>query len=716
MNIDLASPEILKLKLPSFRDDLEIYPGPTESDGSPTYNVFDPITAQFYKISWGEAKILEVYRPGMLMGDLLKVLAERTTLKVSPEQVVVFFEDAARNNLTLSFRSSESLWLQKEARKINPLKWLLYHYLYIRVPILSPDRFLTRTLPYIKKLFSPLAFKIFLATTLMGLFILLTQFDRYIHTFPYFFNLKGAFYYVLAIFSIKIIHEFSHAYTAKRFGIRVPTMGIAFIVLWPVLYTDVTDSWKLSKRSERLGISIAGITSELVLAGICTLGWALTDPGPLQSIFFIVSSTTWVTSILINLNPAMRWDGYYLLCDLWGIDNLQPRSFAITRWRIRKWLWGLNVPPPEEGFSTKREVGLIIYTFYTWIYRLILYTAVAIFVYTVFAKVLGIFLFLLEVGVFIVAPFVSEAKQLFKLRKSMTLNFRSITTCIILGILLLWFIVPLPHSQSFTAVTVPVNEQVVYVPDDGVIEEIYVKQNDLVTIGQPLILLASQRLESEIEQKLIEKKILEEQIRILGGLDRAKEKIPEKAAEWEAANNLLNSLIKKNAMNVLSAEVNGLVYYWDDNLHIYQSLPQNKIVGRIGDLNKIKVVCFVPEKDLKGIETGQRANFQLRVTGQVYPGTIANISPVKSSRLLYPQLASIHGGDLPVVDKGAQSASQTALIMVESYYQVDLDLDPTDVPLRIGQVGDLDYRGKWYSIFGDLMKQLFNVLIKESNF
>jgi putative peptide zinc metalloprotease protein len=715
MQIDLTSPEILNLKVPQFRDDIEVYPGPLEVDGSPSYNVFDPVTAQYYKISWTEATIMRLCRPGMSLGELLQAIDQKTTLQVMPEQIIVFFEDAARSNLTISFRSSESLWLQKQARKINPLKWALYHYLYIRLPLLSPDKFLERTLGRAKLLCSPFMLKIYVVITLLGFFILLNRFDEYIHTFSYFFNWEGAVFYVVTIMIVKVIHEFSHAYTAKNFGIRVPTMGVALIVMWPVLYTDVTDGWRLSKRSQRLAISAAGVASELVLAGICTLGWALTAPGRLQSMFFIVSSTTWITSLVINLNPAMRWDGYYLLCDLWGIDNLQSRAFAITRWRIRKWLWGIDVPPPEEGLSTRREAGLIIYTLYTWVYRLILYTAVAIFVYKVFAKALGIFLFFLEIGVFIVAPFISEAKHLYMLRKYMTFNRRSITTCIVLGLILGWFILPLPHARSFPAVSVPVNEQVVYVPAEGVVKDIFVKQGDQVTVGQPLLLVASIDLESNIKQKEVEKEIIEQQIRILGGLEKAQQKIPEKVAELEATQNLLNSLLQKQQLNILSSRIDGTVYYWDSKLAVSQSVSENVIVGRIGDLNQIKVVFFVPESDVSQISLGKNVKFQLRGTNQTYSGTVDSISPSKVTTLLYPQLASVHGGELPVVDKPGEGSNK-ALVMVESYYIVEMSLNQGNNPVRIGQVGQVLYRGKWFSIAGELISHMVSLFWREGNF
>ena len=126
----------------------------------------------------------------------------------------------------------------------------------------------------------------------------------------------------------------------------------------------------------------------------------------------------------------------------WGIDNLQPRAFAMARWKLREWLLGVYIPPPEERVSHKRMVSMIIYSVYTWIYRIFLYTAIAIFIYFKFTKALGIFLFLVEIGIFFVWPIVWEIKDLNRLKPHLHANIRMFFTCLALSILILWLIVP----------------------------------------------------------------------------------------------------------------------------------------------------------------------------------------------------------------------------------------------------------------------------------
>ena len=126
-----------------------------------------------------------------------------------------------------------------KARKIKVLTWLLHHYLYFRVPLIRPDAFLAATLPLVRFLGSRAALALYALLFGLGLVLLLENRTRRPTCTPlgYFSStLAGLAHYGLAITLIKAVHEFAHAYTAKHFGVRVPVMGLAFIVMWPVAY------------------------------------------------------------------------------------------------------------------------------------------------------------------------------------------------------------------------------------------------------------------------------------------------------------------------------------------------------------------------------------------------------------------------------------------------------------------------------------------------
>ena len=107
--------------------------------------------------------------------------------------------------------------------------------------------------------------------------------------------------------------NWGHGYIAKYFGCRVSAIGIAFLVFFPFLYTDTTDAWRLRNHRERLIINFAGILTELHLALIATFLWAILPDGGLKSVTFFIATTSWISSLAINVSPFMRFDGYYVL-------------------------------------------------------------------------------------------------------------------------------------------------------------------------------------------------------------------------------------------------------------------------------------------------------------------------------------------------------------------------------------------------------------------
>lgn len=695
--------------LPLLRKDIQIVHVGESEDGSPLYNVYDPLRARYFQISWAEALIFKLMRPHMKVAELIELIKERSTLVVTEEELKAFMQDAARQNLLEVTYESEDLNKLTEKKKLNPLMWLLFHYLYMRIPLLDPDEFLGKTLKYVRPFLSIPALIIYLVITISGLALLLNRFDEFLHTFTYFFNFQGIIIYSLAIAATKIIHEFSHAYVAKKFGVRVTNMGVAFLVLWPVLYTDVTDAWKLTKRYQRFTISAAGIIAELVLAGLATWGWAFSSPGILQSIFFLLASVSWVSSLLINLNPAMRFDGYYLLCDLWGIDNLQNRAFAITRWQLRKTLLGLDIPPPEE-VSKKRKTGMIIYAIATWIYRLSVYLGVAVFVYFYFTKLLGTFLFLFEIIVFIIWPIITEIQDVLFMKKLLKMNWRIRLLLITIGIALFLFIVPLPHTNYFSAILVPSKNQILYVPYDSVIEKIYVKRQDPVKIGQTLIKLSSESLQADIDSLEFQEDILQRELLTLGLTEEGRPQIKQKQAELKTLHSKLASLKNYKSHLTLKAHFTGIVYEWDDNLTVGQAIAKQKVIGKVAAQGPLNAAGYIPEGQIDEISIGKTVAFILPNPHTQISGKIITINPLRNAQLEFPQLASINQGPLPVVKE-----TNDKLKLVESYYLANVDLDQTDQELFIGQVGTIEAEGPWRSKFMDMMRFLVRLFYRESS-
>ncbi len=696
------------LPLPEFRKDLRLFHGPQDKSGYPTYSLYDPIKAKYYQLNWLEFHIFKNWRKGITAENLIQEVKATSTVVLEIDEVEEFFEMAFRLGLLNLPKPSEQLLREKESKKEGLFKWLLFNYLYLRIPLLHPDNFLSKTLPFVMPLVSKQALITYAAITCVGLLLILTMFDEYLYTFTYFFNFEGFVAYTCAVSAVKVIHEFSHAYTAKYYKVHVPTMGIALIVLWPVLYTDVTDAWKLSKRKQRLAISLAGVISELIIAGLATLGWALTSPGILHSIFFILSSASWITSLFVNLNPAMRFDGYYILTDLWGIDNLRARAFAVGRWKMHEWLFKFNRPCPEEHLDPGTIRGMWIYSYFTWIYLFILYTAIALFVYTAFTKALGVLLFAVEIAVFFIWPVYWEVQELYRLRSYFTVNLRSAVTALVMLAFALWFFLPWPHVEQFNAVTAPEKLQVLYAPMEAKIETIFATLHQSTSKGQKILQLSNAKLDTEIAKTSQDLEILQRQIEILSLEADTLNQLAPLQAQLNVSLEKMQELQGKKKRLTLAALINGSLYYWDEKLKVGDSVEKNQVFGKIANLAKMDVITLVPEQFSRNLAIGKQASFRPAGAFTTYSATIKEISPFATTEVNYPILSATYKGPLAVVQEGNEKHFK------ESYFEVRLELSGNS-NLAFGQTGYTEIQSEPYSLFMWLLKYLYTSLLRESS-
>jgi len=372
--------------LPALRQNLQLLPGSPDEDGAPRWLLFDVVRNRYYTISRITLDMIRHWVAGIDLEAYLDRLA-RQHIDVAREEVLALLDFLLANNLieTRSAQGSEYIHRQHLASKPGPWQWMLHNYLFFRIPLFRPDAWLTRWAPRLDWLFGVQALWLMLALGLTGGLMVLRDWDRFQSTFMHFFSLEGVLWYGLALAAVKSIHELGHAIEAKRQGCRVASIGLAFLVMMPVLYTDTTDAWRLTSRRARLRIAIAGVRMELYIAMLATFLWNLLPDGPWRSVAFFLATTSWIASLLVNTSPFMRFDGYYVLSDLLGVENLQQRAFALGRWQLRRLLFGLDDPVPEP-LPRHRARLLIAYAWGTWIYRLFLFLGIALLVYHFFFK------------------------------------------------------------------------------------------------------------------------------------------------------------------------------------------------------------------------------------------------------------------------------------------------------------------------------------------
>ena len=662
-------------KLPVLREELDLLPGPALADGQPSWTLHDPVRNLFFRIDWPTFRLLSHW----VLADparIAEAASTGTTLELDKQDVAALAQFLIANQLARP--ETEEAQPQRLAERLarsraSPWKWLLHHYLFFRVPLARPDRWLARCLPLALPLGSALAFRLTALAFAIGLFQVVRQWDAFTAQLVDVFSLEGLAAYGVALICVKTLHELGHAFTAKRFGCRVPTMGIAFVVLWPMAYTDTNEAWRLTDAGKRLQIASAGIVTELMIAAWATLAWGLLPDGPLRSAAFVLATTSWISTLAINASPFMRFDGYFILSDALDMPNLHERSFALARWKLREWLFGLNEPIPEP-MPHRRLRWMIGFAWATWLYRLVVFIGIAVLVYQMFFKLLGVFLFVVEIAWFILRPLRHELDAWRARRSRILQSGRTwLSALVVMGLIGLAF-VPWPGRIAASALLKPAEIWPVHAPSGARLDELHFADGEPVAEGARLAVfhmpdphMKRQALLARIEQLRwqAESSGFDEQTR--ARLQVAREALATARAELAAVEAELRDAAP-------TAPFAGRFRLLDPDLQPGQWIARRERIAQlVRDDSQWNVETWLEDAAIGRVKVGDRALFMIDgATGPRLALTVRSIDRDASRALPRPELALPAGGHVLVREKAGQ------LIPERAVYRVTLSIDQPD--------------------------------------
>jgi putative peptide zinc metalloprotease protein len=636
--------------LPAVREDLRLYPGAPASDGSPTWRVHDAVRNAFFEIGWLEFEMLARWRDAADADALVRSVAAETPLRPSGEEVKELIGFLAQNQLLApgSGASTEALKRRMEGSRKSWHQQLLHGYLFFRVPLLRPDAFLARTVGLIDVFFTR-GFVLLVAVLLgLDLYLLSREWYAFTEAMGRMLNASAFLYYAVAVTFSKIVHELAHAYAARRYGVRVPTLGVAFLVLWPFLYTDTGETWKLGDRRKQLVIACAGMGAELVLAVFSTLLWALSPEGAAKNVFFVLASTTWIMTLAINLSPFMRFDGYFVLSDLLDFPNLHERSTALAKRWLRKTFFGLEEPQPEPNLTPRQRGWLIAFAYVTWLYRLTVFLGIALLVYHMFFKLLGLFLMLLELVWFIAKPVYAELAYIWKQRKDVRIAWRPAAAAFAVFVALVW-IVPISNTVTAPAILRAHQEHAVYAPFPARVVAVLV--SDQQQVGADSELVSLEAIDLDVREKKaaiaiasaqVELARMPASVRLQENYKIMQEKLAQAQVEKQA---VLDEYTRQH----LRAPQEGRIRDLAPDLVAGRWVGPRQLLMRVVSDSEQVIEAYVGERQVAAIEPGQVVRFYPSRPGRApLSGEVVSVDKSPQKELSRPVLASIYGGDVAV--------------------------------------------------------------------
>jgi putative peptide zinc metalloprotease protein len=700
------SPTLLQLSdeadqpLPPLREDLRFNETAATRNGEPSWVIQDTLVNRFYRIGWLEFECL--LRWGQTPKQICAQVSAETALQPEVEQVLQLRQFLHQHQL-LRIASpnapagDKNSWLS--------WRWWLHHYLFFRLPLLHPQRHLKPLADGLSWLFSPITAVLVMLLSVLGIVLVLHQWDTFRSAVVESFSTEGLFSFALALIVAKTLHELGHALVATRQGLRVAHMGIAFVVLWPMLYTDTGESWKLRRSQQRLAIASAGIVTELALAGLATLGWALCDPGPLRNALLYLATTSWVLSLALNASPFMRFDGYFILSDLLDFPNLHERASALARVSLRRTLLGLEEPWPEL-FPRKQRRLLVAFAITTWCYRLVLFLGIAVAVYLLFFKVLGIFLFMVELSWFIALPVYRELQHWWKQRGQIARSRLRIWQ-LLLGVLLLLLAIPWRSQIDGVGVAHAERQLRVYAPYPAELQSIRpagpVRTGDnLAVLDDPSI--SSRLLSSEANVRSYEARLtgLLADPSGLTETNATRERMGVQTQEAQAARAEIARLNLQSGFDGLWLDV-------DPQRQPGQWLSPQEALGVLVDPTSWQVDAYIQQDQVHRLQTGDPVRFYPDGQPTALSGHVLTIGSTRANQLNHRMLASRFGGPVPTTTHG------NALVPTDALFQVLIQLDQAPPALHETR-GHVKIEGQRRSLLADGATHLAAVLMRGSGF
>lgn len=273
----------------------------------------------------GKTKVYDIYMDAVKKG-----------YHVSPLTYIVLYDTLVQSDM-LQGEGRERTSLEKFMNSIYDLTFVLP----------NSDQLADRFYRMFKPMFSVAGVILILLFALSAFYPLVTRHEEVVQMYSDSFTLVrnnwSVALSVLLLGSLTFFcHELSHGAACKKYGGKVPRIGITYYLVTFICFCDTTTSYNFPKKLQRIVVSLAGPLSTLLLWSFYVWGFFLFTSVYAKFTCFSLMTATGV-SIILNFNPFLRMDGYYMLCDLLGINNLRSKSLYFIKNKILH-LFGVTVP------------------------------------------------------------------------------------------------------------------------------------------------------------------------------------------------------------------------------------------------------------------------------------------------------------------------------------------------------------------------------------
>ncbi len=655
----------------------------------------DPASNQFFRLNEPAYQFIAMLDGRRTVGEVWRICTEKLgdSAPTQGEAIQLLGQLYTSNLLAAELPpDAEGLLRRYRKRRFREIQGYVMNLLFIRIPLIDPDRFLDRWISVFGRIFTKFGLALWVVLIGAGLYFLAGRAGELVDRASNVFDPANLPFLYVGMVMAKVFHEFGHAFACKWFGRRagggeVHVMGVMFLDVMPLPYVDASSAWAFRSRWHRVVVGAAGMFVELAIAAIAAIIWAKTRQGiALHAICYNIMFIAGVSSVLFNGNPLLRYDAYYILSDLLEIPNLSQRSKEYIYYLVKRYVWSVR-HARNPAHTPGERWWFVFYGIASTLYRIFIFAMILLFltdrlpesmaiVAVAFGLVAAFTWLCVPAGKFI--RYLATNNELARVRPRAVASTLIFLLAVFIGIGLINF----PDRYRGEGIGEPINLAVIHAEADGFVVAFLPSGKRVGPTGPFLLQCENPELQAQHEQLLAERRRLQTRLRIARTQEPAAAQIL--TEQIAALDEQVRRAEDQLASLTIHAPLDGTWISPDIDQFRGGYVHRGDKIGLVAGLEDVLIRVVVDQQSAAILVAEARRQVEICVKGRPDikgSGRILRILPAGSKQLPSAALGYAAGGAMQTAmddPKGTKSA--------ERFFEIHVVPDKTaDFKLLSGQ-------------------------------
>lgn len=637
--------------------------------GEDYYVIKDPLSLSYYRLEPEETFLILLVDGERDIHEIGAHFHDRYPNSELTHREIAFFLNQMANLGLLNLNAHRFAEFRKHQERSKPRHHPLFYWalltgrlIFLKLPLVDPS-------PWLGKLTDKLSFlwsRWFVGACLFFLLwtagLLFVERGTFAEASISFFSPQNIPLLWLSIIFIKTLHEFGHATTCRHYGGEVHEMGVALICFTPCGYVNASDAWMMRERRHKIYVTLAGIFTEFCIAAVAAHVWLFIADGLARNLAFNIMIAASVNTLFFNMNPLMRFDGYYVISDLLEAPNLRSKAIAYCSSALQRLFLGLRNHAQEQVLEEERDRKVFIfYAIASYLYMIFLIYSLSL----IFARVLapyGLVRLGLAIGVFVQVSFITlplvkiftdafsgsrrgHVEQIENPALRLAKSLGVVVLCI--GVIALW---PARHEIDRQGVIIYDNAVQAASQTGGEVAQVHVETGQRVRAGDLLATLSNSTAETGLQLAAMELQLA--RLRLSQLQDNPSWESERRLAEAETA---LRYALERHAQARAEAEAllvraprDGCVLTPGLAALVGRYMQPGETLMRVGDEHSLRLLAPLREDEMNLVDGQSRIRGRWLSNGRRFEAP-ARVLPRQAREMesWMDGLLTVYGGAIP---------------------------------------------------------------------